>query len=65
MKMTALLIMINQENNENYLYGWPNKPPSLALKSPSRLFKYHWASLTSKEGAIKKTKTIQMHIIWH
>ena len=36
------------------LHGWSNKPPPLARKMLSRLFKYRWASLASKEGALKK-----------
>ena len=35
-------------------YKWSNKPPPLARKMPSRLFKYLWASLASKEGALSK-----------
>ena len=35
-------------------YGWSNKPPPLTLKMLSRLFWYRWASLASKEGALKK-----------
>ena len=37
-----------------YVYGWSNKPPPLVWKMPSRLFKYRWASLASKEGAFTK-----------
>ena len=35
-------------------YGWSNKPPPLARKMASHLFKYRWASLASKEGAFPK-----------
>ena len=35
-------------------YGWSNKPPPLARKMSSQLFKYRWASLASKEGALSK-----------
>ena len=35
-------------------YGWSNKPLPLTRKMPSRLFKYRWASLASKEGALSK-----------
>ena len=34
--------------------GWSNKPPPLARKMPSRLLKYRWISLASKEGALSK-----------
>ena len=37
-------------------YGWSNKPPPLARKMLSRLFKYRWASLASKEGAFTKKR---------
>ena len=51
------IILTDLQKQSLRAYGWSNKPPPLARKMPSQLFKYRWASLASKEGAFTK-KTV-------